>query len=262
MKTNPTSTQAKIAPSVVIGAHSIIDDGVEIGAHTVIGHNVVIKKGTTIGETNHIYSGAQIGIEPQDYHFKNEDSHCIIGNNNIIREYATISRATGEGNKTIIGNNNFIMTYVHIGHNCIIGNDTIIASGTQVGGHVEIHDRANVGGLSGIHQFCRIGTYAMLGAKSYLNKDLPPFLLASGNRARIYGVNTKGLLRCQFSWQEIDTIKDLFRTIYLESCDLTTCLDILKKKPITKFRDELITFIESSQRGILGVRSQHLTFGG
>ncbi len=251
MKTNNISKKAKIDPTVTIGLYSTIEESVVIGAHTMIGSHIVIKRGTTIGNNNQIHSGAQIGVDPQDYHFTGEDSQCIIGNNNIIREYTTISRATGKNNKTIIGNNNFIMTYVHIAHNIRIGNNTIIASGTQIGGYVEIDDFVNVGGLSGIHQFCRIGNYAMLGAKSYLNKDLPPYLLAHGNRAKVYGVNTKGLRRNSFSWKEIEEIKDLFRIIYMSSYNLRESLKILKKRSVTKYSDEFIKFIESSKRGIL-----------
>ena len=251
MKEHIISKGAKIDKSAIIGSYSIIEDGVAIGAHTVIDSYVCIKRGTTIGKNNRIHSGVQIGVEPQDYHFKGEDSQCIIGDYNVIREYATISRATGENDITIIGNNNFIMTYVHIAHNIKIGNNIIIASATQIGGYVEIDDFANVGGLTGIHQFCRIGKYAMLGAKSYLNKDLPPYLLARGNRAKVYAVNIKGLRRNAFSQAEIEDIKDLFRIVYTSFYNLTECLKILKKRPTTKHSDEFIKFVESSRRGIL-----------
>lgn len=251
MKEYIISKRAKIHKSVIIGHYSIIEDGVEIGAHTKIGNYILIKKGTKIGKDNVICSGAQMGVDPQDYHFKGEDSQCIIGDNNIIREYATISRATGENNKTVIGNNNFIMTYVHIAHNVKIGNNTIIASGTQLGGYVEVGDFANIGGLSGVHQFCRIGRHSMLGAKSYLNKDLLPFFLARGNRANIYGVNTKGLRRNSFTWQEIEEIKNIFRIIYNSSYNLRRVIKTLRQKYPNKFTDEVIDFIETSRRGIL-----------
>uniref|UniRef100_A0A7C4XJN2 Acyl-ACP--UDP-N-acetylglucosamine O-acyltransferase n=1 Tax=candidate division WOR-3 bacterium TaxID=2052148 RepID=A0A7C4XJN2_UNCW3 len=237
--------------SIEIGKFCVIEDGVEIGEGTKIGNYVLIKMGTKIGKNNIIYSGAQIGTNPQDYHFKGEYSECVIGDNNIIREYATISRATGEGQKTIIGSNNFIMTYVHIAHNCKIGNNTIIASGTQIGGYVEIDDFVNIGGLCGIHQFCRIGKYSMLGAKSYLNKDLPPYLLAAGNRARIYGVNFRGLLKNSFSTQEIEEIKKMYRIIYRDSYNLTRALAILKQRIPEKIAFEFIRFVENSKRGIL-----------
>ncbi len=246
------SEKAKIEKSVIIGPYSIIEEEVQIGAYTKIGSNVVIKKGAVIGKRNTIHAGVHISVDPQDYHFKDESSKCIIGNGNIIREYTTISRATGENNATVIGNNNFIMTYVHIAHNIQIGNNTIISSGTQLGGYVEIDDFANIGGLTGIHQFCRVGKYAMLGAMSYLNKDLPPYLLARGNRARVHGVNVKGLQRHSFSLKEIEYIKNLFRILYKSSHNLTDCLSILKKKESTNiYTQEMLKFIETSKRGIL-----------
>jgi len=245
------SKNARIDKSVVISSYSIIENNVEIGMDTKIGEYVLIKKGTKIGKNNTICSGARIGIDPQDYHFHGESSECIIGNNNIIREYATISRATGENKKTIIGNNNLIMTYVHIAHNVKIGSNTIIASGTQLGGYVEVGDYVNIGGLCGVHQLCRIGKFAMLGAKSYLNKDLPPYLLARGNRAKIYGVNTRGLTRNSFTWKEIEEIKTIFRLIYNVPFSLIECVEILKEKNPNKYVKDFIKFIEETKRGIL-----------
>ena len=249
MRTCFISKKAKIAKSTIIGPYSIIEDNVEIGSHTKISSHVIIRRGTRIGEDNIIHAGAQLGVEPQDYHFDDEASQCIIGDNNIIREYVTISRATGTNNKTIIGNNNFIMTYVHIAHNVKIGNNTVIASGTQIGGYVEIGDFVNIGGLAGIHQFCRIGKYAMLGAKSYLNKDLAPYLLARGNRAKLYGLNVAGLRRNKFSWQKIEDIKNSYRIIN-RACNITECLKVLKKQKNFNIR-EITKFLEASKRGIL-----------
>lgn len=246
------SKKAKIDKATTFGPYSIIEDNVDIGANNKISSYVMIKKGTIIGNNNVIHPGVQIGVDPQDYHFKGEPSKCIIGDNNIIREYTTISKATGKNKKTVIGNNNFIMTYVHIAHNVKIGNDTIISSGAQLGGYVEIDDFANIGGLTGIHQFCRVGKYTMLGAKSYLNKDIPPYLLARGNRAKIYGVNIKGLQRNLFSEGEIEDIKHIFKIIYNSPFNLTESLKILKKKKSTdKYISEVIKFIEASKRGIL-----------
>jgi len=252
MKEYTISKKARIDKSVIIGPYSIIEEDAEIGANNKIGSYVIIKKGTIIGNNNNIHAGVQIGIDPQDYHFEGEPSKCIIGDNNVIREYTTISRATGKNKKTVIGNSNFIMTYVHIAHNTKIGNNTIISSSAQLGGYVEIDNFVNIGGLVGVHQFCRIGKYAMLGAKSYLNKDLPPYLLARGNRAKVYGVNIKGLQRNSFSHEEIEDIKDLYRIIYNSSYNLTKCIKILKeKKAMNKYVGEILKFIELSKRGIL-----------
>ncbi len=244
--------RAKIDKSVSIGPYSIIEEDVVIGAHNKIGSYVIIKQKTIIGSGNSIHAGVQIGVDPQDYHFKGESSQCVIGDGNIIREYTTISKATGKNKKTAIGNSNFIMTYVHIAHNVKIGSNTIVSSGTQLGGHVEVDDFANIGGLVGVHQFCRIGKYAMVGAKSYLNKDLPPYLLARGDQARVYGVNIKGLQRNSFSQEAIEYIKDLFRILYNSSHTLTESIEILKStRPMNEYIKEIVKFIEESRRGIL-----------
>jgi len=244
--------KAKVHKSVTIAPYSIIEGNVEIGADCTIGSYVIIKQGTIIGAKNTICAGVQIGVDPQDYHFEGEASQCIIGEGNLIREFTTISKATGKNRETVIGNNNFIMTYVHIAHNIRVGNKTVISSGAQLGGHVQIDDFANIGGLVGIHQFCRVGKYAMVGAHSYLNKDLPPYLLARGNRARVYGVNVRGLQRNSFSREEIEYVNDLFRIFYKSTHTVSECLEIIKsKKPINRYAREMIQFIETSKRGIL-----------
>ncbi|UCD19841.1 MAG: acyl-ACP--UDP-N-acetylglucosamine O-acyltransferase [candidate division WOR-3 bacterium] len=244
------SPRAKVDRSVSVGPYSVIEDDVVIGERTRIDSHVVIRSGTVIGKNNVVCSGAQIGIEPQDYHFKGERSFCVIGDSNVIREYATISRATGEGNKTIIGSSNFIMTYVHVAHNNVIGDNVVISSIAQLGGYVQIGDHANIGGHAGIHQFCRVGRYAMLGAKSYLNKDLPPYLLASGNIARVRGVNTTGLIRNLFSWEEIEEIRCIMRLIYYSGKNSVHCRELLKKRDSCRAH-EFLQFMESSKRGIL-----------
>ena len=244
------SKKARIDASVTVGPFSIIEDDVVIGAHTRIGSHVIIRNGSVIGKDNIICSGAQIGVDPQDYHFNGERSRCIIGDNNIIREYATISRATGAGNETVIGNGNFIMTYVHVAHNIRIGDNIVISSIAQLGGHVEIDDHAGIGGHAGIHQFCRVGKYALLGAKSYLNKDLPPYLLASGNRARVCGLNTTGLVRNSFTWDDIEEIKNIVRLLYRSNCNLTECAQRLEKQN-SYYANEFLRFMKKSKRGIL-----------
>jgi UDP-N-acetylglucosamine acyltransferase len=246
------SKKALIDEGVTIGMHAVIEDGVRIGARTHIGDHVIIRQGSVIGARNRIYSGVQVGVEPQDYHFQGEPSQCIIGSNNTIREYATISRATGEHNKTVVGDGNYIMTYVHIAHNDAIGSHTVIASGSQIGGYVTIGDHANIGGLSGIHQFCMVGAYAMVGAKSYLNQDLLPYLLAQGNRAAIYRVNTRGLARNGFSSDEIEAIKEFFRPLLIARVGIDEWMATIPHAPVRDAVKTVITdFIERSKRGIL-----------
>ncbi len=245
------SPQAYIHRTATIGPYSIIEDDVEIGARTIIGSHVVVRRGSRIGRDNRIGTGAQIGIDPQDYHYRGEPSWCLIGDRNVIREYVTISRATGRGERTVIGNDNFIMTYVHIAHNDVVGHGTVIASAVQLGGYVEIQDHAVVGGLSGVHQRCRIGAYAMLGAKSYLNKDLAPYLLARGNRAHIVGINVRGLRNHGFSWRSIESIKTCYGVIRDQPINLSRTLGLLRKKFPDPRRRAIFDFIRSSGRGIL-----------
>jgi UDP-N-acetylglucosamine acyltransferase len=245
------SKKACIETNVKIGLFSIIEPEVKIGKGTVIGDNVIVRNGSVIGRYNMIKSGVQIGIEPQDYHYQGERSFCVIGDHNLIREYATISCATGADAVTAIGNRNFIMTYVHVAHNVVIGDDTIIASGSQLGGHVMIGNGANIGGLCGIHQFCRIGRMAMLGAKSYLNKDLAPFLLASGNRARIFGVNVKGLKKNGFTSSEIEAIKMIYRRMFYAFDSTEKTLADFGQQAQDVLVSEILNFFSTTKRGIL-----------
>lgn len=246
------SRTAHIDRSVQIGRHVVIEDDVTIGKDTVLGDQVIIRHGTMVGENNRIHAGVQLGIEPQDYHFKGERSHCIVGNNNTIREYATISRATGVDNSTVIGNDNYIMTYVHVAHNVAIGEHNVIASGSQIAGHVSIGDFVNIGGLTGVHQYCRIGKYAMLGAKSYLNKDALPFLLVRGNPARVYGVNTRGLRQQGFDPDRVEHIKDIVNFLLRSPWTIVEGLERMKERwPDDPYVDEIRTFCSKSPRGIL-----------
>lgn len=211
----------------------------------------MIRRGSRIGRDNRIGAGVQIGTDPQDYHYRGEPSGCKIGDRNVIREYATISRATGRGAQTVIGDDNFIMTYVHVAHNDRIGDKTVIASAVQLGGYVEVQDHAVVGGLSGVHQHCRIGACAMLGAMSYLNKDLAPYLLARGNRASIVGVNIRGLRNNGFSWRGIEAIKACYEVIRVRPINDPGTLGSLQKKYSEPRRRAIIEFIRQSKRGIL-----------
>lgn len=246
------SRKAFIGERVTVGPFTIIEDDVTIGAGTSIASCVIIHNGSVIGENNTICSGVHIGVDPQDYHFAGERSQCIIGSGNMIRECTTLSRATGDKSATVIGDNNFIMTYVHIAHNDTVGSNTVIASGAQIGGYVMIGDHANIGGLCGIHQFCQVGAHAMLGAKSYLNQDLLPYLLAQGNRARLYGVNVRGLRQRGFAGDEIETIKDLYRSLFRSGIGLEKWLSAL---PESEVRDDvkivIADFVRRSKRGIL-----------
>ncbi len=245
------SSKADIGKNTTIGPYSIISERARIGDDCEIGSYVLIGPDVTIGDRCRIADGVIIGKEPQDRNYKGEKSFCIIGDDNIIREFATITRATGPGKATTIGNNNYIMTYVHIAHNVRIGNEVVITSGSQLGGYVEIEDCATIGGLVGIHQFCRVGKLAMVGANSYLNKDFPPFFIGQGNPCRIRGVNLQGLRRNGLL-KEYAVLKEVYRVIYRSRFNLSRAIKELKIRYNKNLSVEyLLDFITKSKRGII-----------
>jgi len=199
-----------------------------------------------------------IGGAPMDTKYRGEDTEVRIGSGNTFFEYTTVHRASGAGNTTVIGDDNFIMAYVHIAHNCRVGSGCVITNGVQLAGHVELGDRANVGGLAGIHQFCRIGALAMVGACSYVNKDIPPFMLAAGNPCRVRGLNSVGLRRAGVEEPARLLLRRAYRIIYREGLNLAEALstiesDLLPQSASGRGQEqllELVRFIRSSERGI------------
>jgi UDP-N-acetylglucosamine acyltransferase len=210
------------------------------------------------GERNRFATGVTIGGAPMDTKYEGEDTEVRIGSGNTFFEYTTVHRASGAGNATVIGDDNFVMAYVHIAHNSRIGNGCVITNGVQLGGHVEVGDRANVGGLTGIHQFCRIGTLAMVGAHSYANKDIPPYMLAAGNPCRVRALNSVGLRRAGVGDSVRSLLRRAYRTIYRSGLNLGQALrtieaDLLPQSEPGHGREqleELVRFIRSSARGV------------
>lgn len=248
-KTAIISKEAEIGKNVSIGPYCIIEDDVIIGDGTTLGTGVVVKSNTRIGKNNRISHYVIIGEEPQDKSFKNEISYVEIGDNNIIREFTTIHRACGEGNKTIIGSNNYIMCYTHFGHNVVVGSNTIIVNNGTLGGYSVVEDYAYLGGLSGVHQFARVGKYAIVGAGFCVRNDVVPFAMAAGEPLRIVGLNLIGLRRNNFSQERIDKIKEAFRILFWSGLNTKDAIEKLRD-----YNDEdikyLINFIEQSKRGI------------
>jgi UDP-N-acetylglucosamine acyltransferase len=197
VKIHPTAIvhpNARIADGVEIGPYSVIGEHVSIGRDTKIYSHVLIDGWTTIGERNHIFSFSSIGSAPQDIGYRNEETYLIIGDDNVIRECATVHRATTkEDRKTVIGNGNFLMAYSHVAHDCKLGNSIIMANSVALGGHIVIGDYAILGGIVAVHQFARIGSYAIIGGQSAVTLDIPPYVSAAGNRAQLYGLNLVGL---------------------------------------------------------------------
>jgi UDP-N-acetylglucosamine acyltransferase len=210
-------SQAELHSSVIVEPYAVIGPHVRIGADTKVKAHAVVSGPTTIGERNLIGSFSVVGGDPQDLSYKGEPTELIIGNDNQIREFASIHRGTPHGSsKTIIGNNNLLMAYTHVAHDCVIGNNVIMANVATLAGHVEVGDRASIGGLVAVHQFCRIGTFSYIGGVSGISLDVPPYVIIAGtrNRTRISGINKVGLKRNGFSRETIKQLDEAFRIIF------------------------------------------------
>ena len=245
---------ANIQKDVSIGPYSVIGQDVSIESGTVIGSHVVIKGPTSIGPNNKIFHFSSIGEEPQDKKF-NQDSNSslVIGSGNTIREYVSINRGTDAGGgKTVIGNENWIMAYVHIAHDCIIGNNSIFANNATLAGHVIIENFVTLGGFTGVHQFCRVGSYSFSAISSVIVKDVLPYILVSGNTAKPSGLNREGLKRNGFDSNTIKLLKKAYKIIYREGLILSDALEeLMKLSTESKDIEALYSFIASSKRGII-----------
>lgn len=250
--TSVVHPNAELDEGVKIGPYSIIGSDVKIGKGTIVYSHAVIEGWTSIGQKCVVHQFASIGAPPQDIKYKGEKTEVIIGNNNIIREFVTIHRGTphGEG-KTVIGDNNFFMAYSHIAHDCKIGNSVVMANVATLAGHVKIEDYAVIGGLVAIHQFARIGAYSMVGGASAVTHDIPPYVMAVGNRARLYGLNKVGLRRQGFSNKEIDGLKTAYNLLFRSGLPLKEAeIEVEKEVNNSKYIAYLIEFIKESKRGI------------
>ena len=239
--------KAQIGKNVQIGNFATIDDDVMIGANTRIGNYVHIQNGARIGENCQIHASAVLAGDPQDLKYKGEYTTLEIGNNNIIREFVTINRGTASRGKTVIGHNNLIMANSHIGHDCVIGDHCVIGFNVGMAGEVTVSDWANVSGLTGIHQFSRIGTHAMVGGLSKIVKDVPPYVIAARDPLTYEGINSIGLSRRGFESFKINELKEIYRIIFQERRNLTHALDLIETNfKVTPERDEIICFIRNS----------------
>ena len=244
--------QAKIARNVVIEPFVTIHKNVEIGEGTWIGSNVTIMEGARIGRNCRIFPGAVISAIPQDLKFDGEETTVEIGDNTTIREFVTINRGTKANLKTVVGNNCLLMAYVHVAHDCAIGNHCILANAVNLAGHINIDDFAIVGGLSAVHQFVNIGAHVMISGGSLIRKDVPPFTKAARDPLSFVGINSIGLRRRGYSSEKINEIQDIYRIIYLKSLNVSQAVTYVETEmPATRERDEIITFITSSSRGIM-----------
>ncbi|WP_456395234.1 acyl-ACP--UDP-N-acetylglucosamine O-acyltransferase [Desulfurobacterium sp.] len=242
---------AELDEDVEIGPFSYIGSEVRIGKGTVVKQGAVIDGRTIIGENCTIYS-ATIGVPPQDLKYKGEPSEVIIGNRTVIREYVTIHRGTeGGGMVTKVGNDCLIMAYSHVAHDCRLGNHVILANVATLAGHVEVDDYAIIGGMTGIHQFVRIGKHVMVGGASAVGRDVPPFTVAIGNRAKLEGINIIGLKRRGFSRETIRALTTAFEMLFKTDEPLKVSMEKVRDEfgNIPEI-EEMLRFIEESKRGI------------
>ncbi len=243
---------AKIAPNVKIDPFTVIHGDVQIGDGTWIGSNVTIMDGSRIGKNCRIFPGAVISAVPQDLKFAGEKTIVEIGDNTTIREFVTINRGTDERGKTNVGNNCLLMAYSHIAHDCSIGNNVILSNSVQVAGHVNIGDWVVIGGVSAVHQFVQIGQHTFIAGGSLVSKDVPPYIKAIRNPLSYGGVNSVGLKRRGFSVNQINHILDIYRFIYNKGLNTSQALEYIEEEiSASDERDEIVTFIRESGRGII-----------
>jgi UDP-N-acetylglucosamine acyltransferase len=237
---------------VEIGPYAVIGPHVSIGEKTWVGPHVVIEGRTTIGRENQIFQFASVGAIPQDKKYRGEESQLIIGDGNAIREFATLHiGTTGGGMVTRIGNANLLMNYSHVAHDCCIGNQVVLANGATLAGHVAIEDFVTVGGLVAVHQFTRIGESALLAGGAMVSQDVPPYCIATGDRAHLNGLNLIGLKRRGLTSEDISTLKKAYRVLFAEGLPLKEAIARLREKyEPSAVVARLTAFLEESQRGI------------
>ncbi len=242
---------AKLAAGVKIGPYCIVGSGVKLGKNTELKSHVIIEE-TEMGSDCLIYPFAIIGLPPQDVKYKDQKTKVRIGDRNVIREYTTIHRASIDGDGlTEIGDDNFLMAYVHIAHDCKIGNFTAMANAATLAGHVEAEDFSVIGGLVAVHQFTRIGTYSMIGGFSGVGQDIPPYTIASGSRAKLYGLNVIGIRRNGFEESTIRDLKQAYKILFRSKLTLKKAIDKVKHDiKQSKEIKHLIKFLEQNRRGI------------
>ena len=244
---------AEIGEGTIIGPFATVGPHVRIGKHCRIGASSLIDGWTEIGDETQVFPFASVGLMPQDIKYRGEATRVVIGKKNIIREFVTIHRGTqGGGKLTSIGDRNLLMAYVHVAHDCRIGNSTIFGNAATLGGHVWVEDFATISAFSGVHQFCRVGEHAFVGGYSVVTKDAMPYAKTVGNRARIYGLNTIGLMRRGFTSETLSKLKRAYRYLLVSKLTTSRALRQIEEDDALNCPEVhyLVEFIRGSQRGV------------
>jgi len=255
MNIHPTAIvdpKAKLAKGISIGPYTIIKEGTQIGDNVQISSNVLIDSGTILGKNCKVHHGAVLGTPPQDLKFEGGETFLEIGENTVIREYATLNRGTKHRGKTTVGSNCFIMIYAHIAHDCIVGNNVILANSANLAGHIEIEDYAIIGGVVPVHQFIRIGAHSIIGGGFRVQKDVPPYILAGGYPLRYMGLNTIGLKRRNFPENTLIALKKACRILFQSKYNTSQAVEKIKSEiELIPEIKHLLEFIQKSERGII-----------
>ena len=245
-------SEAEIGADVFIGPYCVIADGVRLGDGCWLQHHITICGPTEIGPGNKFYGFGSIGLPTQDLKYAGEPTHLTIGENNAFREFVSIHRGTAQHSVTRIGSNGNFLAYTHIAHDCLVGDNVIFSNAATLAGHVHVSDNAVIGGLTAVHQYCRIGQFALTGGCSKIVQDVPPFMIADGNPARVRSYNRVGLERAGFTEERIRLIKDAYRLIYRSRLNLQQAVEQLRADlPSVPDIEQLINFVTNSPRGII-----------
>ncbi|MFM7373780.1 MAG: acyl-ACP--UDP-N-acetylglucosamine O-acyltransferase [Chthoniobacterales bacterium] len=243
---------AQIDPGARIGPYCVVGPEVTIGPDTELQHHVTVMGPSKIGARNFFFAYTSIGQKTQDLKYAGEPTYLEIGDGNTFREFCTVNRGTLPGTKTIIGNDGNFLAYSHIAHDCTVGDKVIFSNNGTLAGHVEVRDHAVIGGLTAIHQFCRVGRHAITGGCSKIVQDVPPFMIADGNPAEVRGINSVGLERAGFSADTIRALKEAYRLLYRGNLNTKQAVESIRKEvPGIAEIEELCVFVETSQRGII-----------
>ena len=243
---------ARLGPGTVVGPYASIGPNVVMGRQCRVGASSVIDGCTTLGDHTEIYPFASIGLAPQDLKFRGEPTRLVVGDRNVFREFVTIHRGTaGGGGGTSIGHGNLFMAYAHVAHDCHVGDSNIFGNGATIGGHVTVEDFATISAYSGVHQFCRVGCHAFVGGYTVVTRDALPYAKTVGNRARIYGVNTIGLVRRGFSAELVSKLRRAYR--HLVQHNTSRALELIERDPSLEAPEVsyLVSFIRSARRGVI-----------